>query len=338
VSLKGKTCLIAYNPSLDHPKEDFDSFLEKREDVKSVKRALKELGVQTTTLGLRQISPGLITYLKKEIKPDFVFNLCETFRGRNHAEMHVASFFELLNLPYTGSPPLALGLAVNKMRCKRILRAANLPAPAGAAVHVGEKFNPIAGMKLPFIIKPALEDGSFGLSKKSVVYDLESAQRQIDFIHEEFHQSALVEEYIDGREVTVVIIHQPPFYFGLSEIIFEKFDQDEPKIISYDVKWAVQSRLSFVFPAPVAENTRKKLEKISGEAFQLIGCRDYARVDIRLDKNDRPYILEVNPNPDISPKSEFENLARTSGLTYTDFVRMVSENALRRRSDSGLEF
>lgn len=342
MSLKGKTCLIAYNPSLDHPKEDFDSNVEKREDIKAVKNALRELGVRTTTLGLRRISPGLVSHLKKEIRPDFVFNLCETFRGRNHAEMHVASFYELLGLPYTGSTPLALGLAVNKMRCKKILQSFNLPVTEGVSVPVGGRFELPANrrgrtMKFPFIVKPALEDGSFGLTKNSVVYDIASAQKQVTLIHQNFNQSALVEEYIDGREVTVVIIHQPPFYFGLSEVIFRDFSENELKFISYEVKWAAKTRLSFVFPAPVAPALRQKLEKISAQAFQLMGCRDYARVDIRIDKNGRPYILEVNPNPDISPKSEFENLARTSGLTYTDFIRIVSENALQRRADTGLE-
>ncbi|MDP1706439.1 MAG: ATP-grasp domain-containing protein [bacterium] len=336
MSLKNKTCLIAYNPSLDHPTEDFDSSLESRDDIKAVRRALKELGVRTQTLGLKKISPNLINQLKKDIRPDFVFNLCETFAGRNHAEMHVASFFELLNLPYTGSPPLALGLAVNKMRCKNILRMVGVPTAAAVNVAVGERLR-IGRMKPPFIIKPALEDGSFGLSKNSVVYDLIAAERQIAFIHENFRQSALVEQYIEGREVTIAVIHQPPFSFGVGEILFDAYDSDEPHIISYEAKWAVKPKISLTYPAVLDSAMKNKLEKIAGRAFRAIGCRDYARIDVRIDKNNQPYVLEVNPNPDISPKSEFENLAKTSGLTYTDFIKTVAENTLNRRADSGLE-
>lgn len=325
-----------YNAANGKPPEetteiDFDSILNARQDVKAVKQALKELNINVKTIGLRRLN-GRIVNLFEEIKPDFVFNLCETLYNHNHkalAEMYVAGWLELLKVPYTGAPPLSLGLALNKSRCKQILRLAGLPVPPAVTVAVGEKPN-LDSITPPFIIKPVREDGSFGITYKSVVKTPAEAEEQVAAIHQNYQQAALVEEFIDGRELTVTLIDNPPRVLGIGEVDFSSLSAEEPKIISYQGKWLKGNPVKANFPAQVESHLKNRLEKISLKAFHLLGCRDYARIDVRVSENRRPYILEVNPNPDISPDDGFDSAVKAIGLTYADFVKIIVENTLRR--------
>ena len=336
MKLAGKTCLLLYNSSNGSPPEeaknaDFDSTLNLRQDVKAVKQALKDLSINVQTLGFRGLTAKVSSHFEST-KPDFVFNLCETLYNHRHkalSEMYVAGWLELLKIPYTGSPPLSLGLALNKMRCKQILRAGGLPVPPSVAVPVGEKPN-LESITPPFIIKPVREDGSFGITKYSVVQTPDEAEAQVNLIHKEYQQSALVEEFIGGRELTVAVIDNPPRVFGIGEMDFNGLPSEEPKIISYRTKWAKAGPELYDFPAQIEPHLKKRLEKMSLKAFELLGCQDYARIDFRVSENRRPYILEVNPNPDLSPEEEFGKSAKALGLTYTNLVENIVESALRR--------
>lgn len=336
MKLEGKTCLVLYNAASGKPPEetaevDFDSALNAREDVKAVKQSLKELGINIKTIGFRRLSSKITSQIE-EIKPDLVFNLCETLYSHRHkalTEMYVAGWLELLRLPYTGAPPLSVALALNKMRSKQILKAVGLPVPPSIIVPPGEKAD-IESISPPFIVKPVREDGSFGITKYSVVKTQKEAEEQIALIHQNYEQSALVEEYIEGRELTVVVIDNPPRVLGIGEIDFSDLPKEEPKIISYQTKWDKASNVVAHFPAEIETTLKNRLEKISLKAFKLFGCRDYARVDFRISENRRPYVLEVNPNPDIDPNESIANAAKAAGLTYTDIVKHIVESSLAR--------
>jgi len=343
MKLEGKTCLIVYNVASGKPPEeatemDSDSILNARQDIKAVRQSLKELGINVKTLGFRRLTAKITAFIE-ETKPDFVFNLCETLYNHPHkalTEMYVAGWLELLKVSYTGSPPLSMGLALNKMRCKQLLRAAGLPIPPSILVPVGVKAN-LDSITPPYIVKPVREDGSFGITKKSVVQSPAEAEEQVKIIHENYKQAALVEEFIEGRELTVTLIDNPLRVWGIGEIDFSKVPSDEPKIISYRAKWTQDKFLALQFPAQTETTLKNRLEKLSVKAAHLLGCRDYARVDFRISENRRPYILEINPNPDISPDEEFGLSAKALELTYTDFIRSVVENTLKRKPQADFE-
>lgn len=336
MKLEGKTCLVLYNVAAGKPPEelaeaDFESILNARSDIKAVRQSLKELGMNVRTLALRRLSSKFTAQLE-EIKPDLVFNLCETLYNHKHkalAEMYVAAWLELLKVPYTGSPPLSLVLALNKMRCKQLCRAAGLPVTPSVLVHPGEKAN-LDPVTPPFIVKPVREDGSFGITKDSVVKTPKEAEEQVAVIHEQYKQAALVEEYIEGRELTVTVVGNPPRVLGIGEIDFSGLPSQEPKIISYSSKWDKNGPLKMRFPAETETTLKNRIDRLALKAFNIFGCRDYARIDFRVSENRRPFLLEINPNPDFSPEEEFGLSAAAANLTYTDLVKEIVENTLAR--------
>jgi D-alanine-D-alanine ligase len=335
-----KTCLIFYNLLEDEPdvsEKLIDSAAEERTEIPAVRKALRELGFNVRTLGVKNINSRIVKDIE-EMKPDFVFNLCEGLCGESSAEIYVAGLFELLGIPYTGSAPLSLGLALNKRRAKEVLDFNGVAVPKAV---LWEKDEPLDLKRLepPYIVKPVHEDGSTGIFEKSVTEDAENAEKLAQKIYKDYKQPALIEEYIDGREFTIFVLEkEKPMVLAISEIDFSKFSKDKPRIISYRAKWDRKSRVyrdsPIVCPANVETELKIKLEKISIAAFSALGCRDYGRVDIRVNKNNKPYVIEVNTNPDIAPESGFEIAAKAADLTYKEFIGTVASNALNRGKSS----
>ena len=337
MKLEGKTCLILYNQwgsvqsAVTTDEEEFDSTAESRSETQTIKKILKEFGMNVRVLGIRGITARIIRQIE-EIKPDMVFNLCEALYEKSQSEMYIAGLLELLRIPYTGSPPFALGLALNKLKCKQVLKSVGIPVPPSVVVPVGEQPN-IEDLTSPFIVKPIREDGSAGITKDSVAETQADVEKLVRMVHEEYSQPALVEEFIEGKEFTVAVVGNPPRVLGIGEIDFSKTPEGEPKIISYRAKWDATIPVYAVFPANLTNGLKARVEKTAVKAFQAIGCRDYVRIDIRVSENRRVYVLEINTNPDISPEAGFEDAAKAAGITYTDFVHEVVENTLKRKGD-----
>src|SRR3989338_7269859 len=303
-----KTCLLLYNILIGDGKEDeeLNAVDQVRTEIAAVRNALKDCGYTVRTMGLRYLSAKVITEID-EVNPDFIFNLVESVYAQSRTEMYIAGLFELLKIPYTGSPPLALGLALNKLKTKQILRAASIPVPPSVIAIPGESPN-FETLTPPYIIKPIREDGSSGISPASVTDDLKEVKEKITYIHETFHQPALIEEFIDGREFNVSVIgNNPPRMLAVAEIDFSKMPKKEPRIVSYEAKWRPQSPqyigTEVICPAEIDSYLRARIEKIALKSYKELGCRDYARIDIRLGEGRRLYVIEVNTNPDIAPES-----------------------------------
>lgn len=337
-SSKGdRACLILYNilsndPVPDEENGEFDSVTDARTEITAVRTSLRELGYTVRTLGLRKITASVVKRIQ-EINPDCVFNLCESLYEESKYEMYVAGFLELLRIPYTGSPPFALGLALNKLKAKQVLQSAGIPVPLGVLVAPGEtaKFETLTP---PYIVKPVREDGSLGISKDSVVETKSAALERVDYVHKTYNQPALVEEFIDGREMTVTVLgNETPRVLAISELDFSKFPKKEPNIVSYQAKWDAASPLNYICPAETTPALKNRIEEVAVKAFKEIGCRDYARIDMRVSDNRWVYILEANTNPDIAPESGMEQAAKSAGLIYTDIIKEIIENTLRRTYD-----
>ncbi|HAV22920.1 MAG: hypothetical protein A2X67_02385 [Ignavibacteria bacterium GWA2_55_11] len=306
--------------------------LEEREHVV---QALKESGYKTSLFNMNGDIKRLIAFLEEK-EPDIIFNLCESVGNESIHEMHVAGIYELMGVPYTGAPAFVLGTCLSKVRTKEILAAHGLPTPKFAVFKYANTLNlDDFSLKFPVIVKPSGEDASIGIDNASVVENLAALRKRIRYIFQTYGQPALVEEYIEGRELNVAIMgNARPIILPISEIDFTGLPADYPRIVSYNAKWMEgtpeYTGTRGVCPAPIPADVEKRAKEIGLKAFRLMGLRDYGRVDMRLDAKGNLHILEVNPNPDIADDAGFARSARTYGLTFNEIVARIVEYAWER--------
>ncbi len=304
-----------------------------KEEIGAVEDAVRALGHEYLILAIHQEIHPIIHWLK-EFKPDVAFNLCESVFGNTSWEMNIPALLDLFKIPYTGSPPLTLGLCQDKGKVKDILLSQGILTPRYKTFD--REVNHIKGNVFPMIVKPLHEDGSLGISKDSVVFDDEGLSRQIQYIIEKYRQPALVEEFIEGRELNVGLIETNGKVDTLpvSEIDYSDFPSSIPRICGYEAKWVTESfeyqRSKPICPASLDWVTKKRIEQVAVRVFKLFGCRDYARVDFRIDRDGKIFVLEVNPNPDISPQAGMSRAIKVHGMTYTEFVNALLLKALAR--------
>jgi D-alanine-D-alanine ligase len=334
-------CVVLYNAAAVTEREGCQEIIYPaniiREEVGAIEESLREGGFLPYVLSVDNFSRDLIETITK-ISPKFVFNLCEEINGKCELEMCVAGMLELMGIPYTGSNPFALGLALNKFHVKQILRSAGIPTARGYLRYPGQKLSIPRGMRFPMFVKPSRQDASLGINSDSVCHTAGQLEKQILYIHEIYGQEALIEEYLDGREFNVSVVgDRNPEVLAISEINFSGLPEDEPRIVSYRAKWDEESAMyNFtvpICPANVTKRLENRIKDIAIRSYQCIGCRDYARIDMRSDSRGSLYVLEVNPNPDISPKAGFARAARAAGYSYSDIILRISEMAVGRGAD-----
>jgi D-alanine-D-alanine ligase len=307
------------------------------EDVETMRSAICEQGYNTVAVDLKDKFTTLHRILTRE-RPDVIFNLVEVFNDSPWDEFKVAGLYELLKVPFTGAPALTLGICQRKLLTKQILLANGIPTPRF------RKFSKNSipkrhGLRYPLIVKPAREDASTGIENESVVTNREDLLKRVEHIIEDYEQSALVEEYIDGRELNVSILGDAdPIALPISEIDFSELPGHLHKIVSYQSKWDPSHEAYHtafpVCPADLPKSTTRRAHLIAIEAFRIMGCRDYARIDIRLSKDRKLYVLEVNPNPDLAPEVGFMRSAEEYGLSYGEALAKIVGFALARNGSS----
>jgi len=305
------------------------------EEYEEIKEALTQKGFQTETFNLLDNIDELCSRLGSG-NYDVVFNLVESVDGESIKEMYVAGIYELYNVPYTGCSAVTLGLCLNKHRAKLIMKGAGFSVPRWRLYLNPSTIIFDSKPEFPLIVKPSQEDASVGISEQSVVNDEKELKDQLEFLYHTLKQPIIVEEYIEGREINSAILgDKEKIALPLSEISFDTLPDDLPKIVTYDGKW-IKDSLYYkntipVCPAPLDDEIAERIKKIALNVSDLFGCRDYCRVDFRLDKNNQPYILEVNPNPDISIDAGFARAAKAYGLSYDELLVKIIEFALERR-------
>ena len=309
---------------------DYVSEAEIEEQVAAVEDSLKRLGLIHERFIVNEDFASLVRWLK-EWNPDIVINLCEEALGDSHFEMNVPALLELMRFPYTGSPPMTLGLCQDKGLTKIILESKGLPTPKYQVLREFEDWEGKA--PYPLFVKPLKEDASLGITKESYVENEAELRKRVEYIIERYKQPALVEEYITGRELNVSIIGDKDLQIlPVSEIVFGFMN--EPRIVDYSAKWIDGSeqykKTIPACPAELDDDTGRIVESVALRAYVALQCRDYARVDIRL-KNKTPYVLEVNPNPDISPQAGFARSLKAAGIPYENFVNRLILMACKRR-------
>lgn len=328
--------LVLHNePTLPagHPDADSEHDILYTADV--VCRILQTAGLPVSRLGITYDPDAVIRGIRSA-KPDVVFNLYEGTAGWGNAEPFVTGIIDLLGLPYTGSPPQPLILCRSKPLTKRLLAGADLPT---ARFQVYDQVE-IADCRLnwPVIVKPGMEDASVGIDQNSVATNQAELESRIRYLREHYGPLVLVEELLRGREfnVGVIVRDGQPRTLPFSEILFvpPETKPDLWPIVSFDAKWRPDTTDFVATPAVnPAEVTPELQAAISGlciRAFEMVGCRDYARVDLRLDQQEQPYILEVNPNPCISPLAGLAAGLESAQLPYPEFILGLVREALRR--------
>jgi D-alanine-D-alanine ligase len=325
--------LILYNePVLPPGHPDAESEHEILETVDVVAGHLKQAGYQVGRLGVQRDPAVLLDGLRAE-RPDVVFNLFEGLADHYETEAHVAGLLEWLGVPFTGCPSQAMVLARNKHGAKLLLRGAGLPTPA---FFVVERLPVLScPLKWPVIVKPANQDASIGLDQGSVVTDLERLNRRVGYLLERYGPPVLIEQFIAGREFNVGLIEAPQLrVLPLAEILFLEKDPSVWPIVTYDAKWKPGSRdyeaTPPSYPAKVSPRLAARLAALAEQAFRLFGCRDYARVDFRVSPAGKPYVLEVNANPDFSPTAGLAGGLAAAGITHAQFTLALVHNALAR--------
>jgi len=267
---------------------------------------------------------------------EVVFNLVEELEGSSLAEAAVARELERSGAGVTGCPAGAIGLCLDKERTNALLSSRGLPVPRGRVFH---EAGPAGGLEYPLIVKCLREDASLGLGDASIVRDEASLRDRVAWVRDTFGQPAIVEEFLEGREFNVAIAGPRPVALPVSEIDFSTMPAGKPRFVSYEAKWqpeSVEFRSTVpVCPADLPPATAGRLRRLATRAARLAGCRDAARVDIRTDAAGRPHILEVNPNPDLSPDAGFARAARVHGWSYEDLIERLTLWAWKRRTRAG---
>ncbi len=324
--------LVVYNVVEKIERGEADDLFAEQEIVlveRDIEQALQKRGYTTAAVPIHDDLWGPL----KKFDPNewLIFNLCESIRNKTYLEPYIISAFEHLGFRYTGSDRRTLSNCLNKARTKEILQAHGLPT---AAFQIFTPYAMRRHLEFPLFVKPLSEDASIGITNSSVVQDERALRRQVRYVWETYHEPALVEEFIEGREFNVTILgDDSPRVLPLSEINFRHIPDPLARIVSFRAKW-VPSSPEYIStppacPARVSETIKCRIEEVARRAYQAMGLRDYGRVDIRV-KNGVPYVLEVNPNADLSPDAGIARAARVAGMDYADLADEVIRLAARR--------
>jgi len=360
-----------------------------QDEIDSLVSGLREAGYEVRAVNTQDDLDKLIEEIEG-FDPHAIFNLVEYFYDDEGLEANVAALYELLGYPYTGSRPSTLMTCQNKIRTKMLLQEAGLPTPRYVVVQQEPVADPaLSGLEYPLIVKPGFEDASGGIEEESVVLDYEQLVARVKHVLGVWEQPALVEEYIDGREIHAAVLGDetlevlPLFEMDFEEEEEEDGDEDlededlededlededlededledededededeaacededwedeeeeeewRPRIISFSAKWDPTSEAFYtmdgVCPAEVEPDLEERIRTIVKQAFRVTECRDYARVDLRIDEDGNPFILEVNPNPDLAQGGAYETCAGASGRSYAQTLAAIAELAIGR--------
>lgn len=270
-------------------------------------------------------------------KPDAVVNFVESVNGDARLEVAACWLLELSGVPYTGAGPRALGLALEKAVAKSLLAAAGVPVARGMLMETGDE-PLVSGLRWPLIVKPSREDASNGITQASVVEDEAALRARARKVIADYRQPVLVEEYVEGREINVALLGAGATLevLPLAEIDFSGYPPGLRRIVTYDAKWNETSveysgSVSVAARNMTASMTRE-IDAIARESHRVIGLRDYARVDLRVDSERGPVVLEVNPNPDCSEGAGLALTAKRAGISHPELIQRIIRLALERGS------
>jgi D-alanine-D-alanine ligase len=313
--------------------EDYASEFDSEETIGAIASALRSRGHNVECVEASQ--PNLLEAFKKS-RADMVFNIAEGEKGK-YRESEIPALLDFLGIPYTGSGTLSLAVALNKALTKKILKADNIPTPAFQLFTTGkEVLDP--QLKFPLIVKPNFEGSAKGINRSNVVENQKDLYLKARELINGYQQEALVEEFIEGKELTVGILENGTCnVLPILEIDFESAKKSGEFFYSWRMKEFQGDDKqgltpTFHCPARLDSQTEKLVKDVAVKTHRAVGCYGISRTDIRLSKDNIPYVLEINPLPGLNPKeSNFPIMAYAAGMKYDDIIEAILTSAYQRR-------
>lgn len=299
--------------------------------------ALTERGYRATTATIRGADVFEVLAQLRADRPDLVFNLCEAMAGDSRNEPTFVGLLDLFGIPYTGADLLGLASCLYKQRAKDILLGRGVSTPPYRLIDAATLDDPDhAGLDYPWFVKLVHEDASVGITEANVVHSAAELRARSRELIERYAQPVLAERYVEGREINVTLIGNgaSPRVLPLHEIDFAAMPADRPRIVSYAAKWDDQHvDYEGTKPVPIRDASPalvEAIERTARAAWHALGLRDYGRVDLRVDAAGVPWVIDVNPNCDISPDAGVARSARVAGMTYPELIELIALTAWRR--------
>lgn len=319
---KGKNGKVKKRKPKKKPKEDREEIFE----------ALEKLGHEPFYQVLDGTRQSLISMSR--CGADLIFNLTESYAGDDTMDGNIAAYMDLLRIPYTGTGPRGLFLGQDKSVAKKLFQFHGVRTPIFATSYKG-MLDHSHDIEFPLIVKPTSEDGSIGIDGDSVVGSVKELMERIHYIHEEFDSPALIEEYIDGREIYAAVLgNSSPEVLPLIELDLSKLPKGTPRVAGQDVKFNSDTdAYKLTKSAPVEdldEEVVEKLKETAALAYGALKFRDYGRIDMRLNKKKEVYVIEANPNPWLASSQEFAMAAKKSGRSYSQLIGEIVDAAWSR--------
>jgi D-alanine-D-alanine ligase len=315
--------------------QDFAKHIESVDEAEfDVARALIARGHEVRCLGFRDDINQLVAGLRAQ-PCDVVFNLAERFGGESALDYTVTSVLDMLGMPFTGASSEGLMLARDKALTKKVLAYHGVLIPHFMVCDRGQPIQRPSDLRFPLIVKPLDEDASVGIAQSSVVRDDEALNSRILFIHDKIGTDAIVEEFIEGRELYVGVIgNDRPKALPPIEMVFKNEPNVEGRIATFKAKWSVKYRESRGIENMVAQDLSKsliqRLSDVAVRTYKAAGLRDYGRIDVRLAHDDAIYVVEANPNPYLAEGEDLAWAAEEAGYPYHDLIEKLAELAVGR--------
>lgn len=292
-----------------------------------VVQTLRRSGHEVKPLGVSN-DLGVIRGAIEEWKPQIAFNLLEEFDGVAVYDQNVVSYLELLRMPYTGCNPRGLMLARDKGLTKTILHYHRILCPDFIVVPLGRPVRRPKSLTFPLIVKSVSEEASLGISQASIVEDDAKLRERVAFIHNSVGSGAIVERYIEGRELYIAVLGNRKLQvFPVWELIMDNLPEESRRIATQRVKWSRKYQKKYQIASRVAadlpEGMVEKLRHLAKRVYRILGLNGYARIDVRLDEKGRVYVLEANPNPQIAKGEDFAESAEHVGVSYPALLQRI---------------
>lgn len=293
----------------------------------NVMAALKELGHVAEHLAIFD-DLDLVRQKMESFQPDVLFNLVEQFKNNPGFDQNIVSLLEMQGVPFTGCGSTGLTLCKHKGISKKILGHHGILTPNFVVIPRGQRIGGPRKLKFPILVKPVKEEASYGISRASFVQNDEQLRERIAFIHEKYKSDAIAEEYIEGREIYVSIMGNTRLtVFPVRELVFKEVPPNEPRIATYKAKWDEKYRKRWGLEGQFAENLDpalvKEIEKMCKDIYRLLTIDGYARIDLRLTADNKPYFIEANPNPHLAADEDFAQSALKAGLKYPQLIQAI---------------
>jgi D-alanine-D-alanine ligase len=297
---------------------------------------LREMGHDVRPVGIKD-DLTVIRRAVEEFKPHIAFNMMENFHEIGAFDHNIVSYLELLRVPYTGCNPRGLMLSRDKALSKTLLSYHRIPVPEFVVVHVGRKPRRPKRLAFPLIVKSLTEEASIGISQASVVHDEDRMRERVEFIHSSVGTDAIIERYIDGRELYVGIIgNQRLRVLPVWELHFTKMPDDVHRIATERVKWSPKYQRKYGIKtqeARLPDGVAASIQRLCKRVYRTLDLSGYARIDMRMDESGRVYVIEANPNPQLAYGEDFAESAERAGLEYDALLQQILLAGLRWRPE-----